>query len=481
MGDNIVKAFAAFQRVNGFAEEPAVTAASWRGLLDLGKASGDASKAPLLVHPKASGEAGQSQSGGAREGEASPAEAQNTDQNALIQISIPEAALKGPFAKRIPESMKAQTRLHRLSYRNADEELGEIYHSSPELLHALNPGMKFKNLGQRIWVPNIHSEKPEGEAAKVVADKRFAEVAVYGDDNRVLAVYPATIGSAEKPTPGWRNGSGEGDTRSLVHLRSTALALQGSENRGCYGLLRGRTILWVWRGSPWPKRAMAFTALPTRPRSARRPLTDALGSPTGTRWSFPALSSPALRLLSKADPGAKPRRRRVGAMLWRKFCDIGRVTLPCDKHAILADSNPIVTLGIKGLRSDHSATPIAAILKCICAIVDRIAEGIDVVTVCQRRGKAQAMAVAILRHDVLQLVRHGFCCPHRIFRCRRRSQMAKKIASGCSCSFARTVDGIRDQRLSTSLKSRAGWTSASRIWKIGLLGALSARCLLRIL
>jgi lipoprotein-anchoring transpeptidase ErfK/SrfK len=109
--------------------------------------------------------------------------------------------LKGPFVKRIPESMKAQAHLRRLSYRNADEELGEMYHSSPELLHALNPGLKVFKSGQRIWAPNIHSEKPDGEATKIVADKRFAEVTAYADDNRVLAVYPATIGSDEKPSP----------------------------------------------------------------------------------------------------------------------------------------------------------------------------------------------------------------------------------------------------------------------------------------
>ena len=201
MGDSTLKAFAAFQRVNGFADEPAATAESWRRLFDLGKTSGDASRAISLVRAPASVGLERNKSGGAQEAEVAPADAETIDQSVLIQISIPKALLKGPFVKRIPESMKAQAHLPRLSYRNADEELGEMYHSSPELLHALNPGMKVFKSGQRIWVPNIHSKKPDGEAAKIVADKRFAEVTAYADDNRVLAVYPATIGSDEKPSP----------------------------------------------------------------------------------------------------------------------------------------------------------------------------------------------------------------------------------------------------------------------------------------
>jgi lipoprotein-anchoring transpeptidase ErfK/SrfK len=201
MGDSTRKAFAAFQRVNGLADESAATAESWRRLFDLGKTSGDASRAISLVQAPAAVGLERSKSGGAQEAEAAPADAETINQPVLIQISLPKALLKGPFVKRIPESMKAQAHLHRLSYRNADEELGEMYHSSPELLHALNPGLKVFKSGQRIWVPNIHSEKPDGEAAKIVADKRFAEVTAYADDNRVLAVYPATIGSDEKPSP----------------------------------------------------------------------------------------------------------------------------------------------------------------------------------------------------------------------------------------------------------------------------------------
>lgn len=201
MGDSTRKAFAAFERFKGFTDEPTATAENWGRLLDLGKASGDASKAPSLVQTRALRDLGRSKRGGAQYGESAPANVGSAEQSALIQISIPEAGIKGPFVKKIPETMKAQAHVHRLSYRNADEKLGELYHSSPQLLHALNPGMKFSKAGQRIWVPNIHSEKPEGEVTKVVADKRSAEVMAFGQDNRLLAVYPATIGSSQKPTP----------------------------------------------------------------------------------------------------------------------------------------------------------------------------------------------------------------------------------------------------------------------------------------
>jgi hypothetical protein len=74
--------------------------------------------------------------------------------------------------------------------------------------------------------------------------------------------------------------------------------------------------------------------------------------------------------------------------LGRKFYDLGRRVPPRDKHAILADGSPIDALGVQGLRSDHGATPIAAVVKRICAVIDRIAEGIDVASVCQGGGEA---------------------------------------------------------------------------------------------
>ncbi len=198
MGENTVKAFEAYGRANGVSDEHQITAAAWQKLDDLGKSSGDALQSKSLLTVAAAKNDG-------KEPSVQDEMVQSSgSKDTVIQVRIGEEDLRGPFVRSIPHSMKAQARLRRLGYRNPNEELGERYHSSPELLHVLNPGASFRRKGQTIWVPNIHSNKPEGKPAKIIADKRYATVTASGEDGRALAVYPATIGSAEKPTPDGR-------------------------------------------------------------------------------------------------------------------------------------------------------------------------------------------------------------------------------------------------------------------------------------
>ncbi len=195
MGENTIKAFDAFERANGISGGHQITPASWQKLSDMGRSSGHASQAKSLLEIAAANDDKNVASAQEKTREA------GASQDTVIQVAITEADLREPFVRRIPDTMQAQARLRRLAYRNPDEELGERYHSSPEVLRALNPSVSFRRKGQPVWVPNIHSTKPEGKLARVVADKRFATVTAYGDDGRALAVYPATIGSPEKPTP----------------------------------------------------------------------------------------------------------------------------------------------------------------------------------------------------------------------------------------------------------------------------------------
>ncbi len=199
MGENTVKAFLAFKRENGLPPDEQVTTAAWQKLAEAGRSSGDATHSKPLAAIAAAkpDDASSKEEGPAR------TNASDASQDAVIQVPISEADLRGPFARHIPKALKAQARLRRLSYRNPDEELGERYHASPALLRALNPGGRFRQ-GQQIWVPNIHRSSAEGRLVRIVADKRFATVQASGESGRTLAIYPATIGSEEKPTPAGR-------------------------------------------------------------------------------------------------------------------------------------------------------------------------------------------------------------------------------------------------------------------------------------
>lgn len=197
IGENTVKAFEAFERENGLPGDRRVTSDVWSRLADLGRSSGRASEAKSLLI-----EAGANKArGNRRDRDRGEQESNRDDAATVTEVSITSDDLKGPFVSEIPSAMEEKSQLQTLGYKNLDEELGERYHSSPALLHSLNPGVSFDREGQAIWVPNIHSNKPEGKVSAVVANKQFATVTAYDSENRVIAEYPATIGSDEKPSP----------------------------------------------------------------------------------------------------------------------------------------------------------------------------------------------------------------------------------------------------------------------------------------
>ena len=80
------------------------------------------------------------------------------------------------------------------------EMLAERFHLDADLLRALNPGVDFTRAGQRIVVPNL-TQRRLAEVSRIVVDKRQKAVMAYDADDRLLAYYPATIGSSDRPAP----------------------------------------------------------------------------------------------------------------------------------------------------------------------------------------------------------------------------------------------------------------------------------------
>jgi lipoprotein-anchoring transpeptidase ErfK/SrfK len=124
----------------------------------------------------------------------------NTDTApALIDYTIAAEDLKGPFAP-IPAGMEEQAKLEYLGYASVLEELGEKFHSSPELLSALNPGANFELAGQLLTVPNVIVNAP-ARAGSIVISKAESSVRAYDSSGNLLAFYVATIGSEHDPLP----------------------------------------------------------------------------------------------------------------------------------------------------------------------------------------------------------------------------------------------------------------------------------------
>jgi lipoprotein-anchoring transpeptidase ErfK/SrfK len=118
---------------------------------------------------------------------------------ALVEAQVTPEDVAGPFTA-VPEDMMEKAKLPALSYSSPLEGIAEKYRSSPALLKELNPGVSFEAAGAAILVPNT-IQPPPGRAARVVVSKTESSVAAYDAEGKILAWYPATIGSEHDPLP----------------------------------------------------------------------------------------------------------------------------------------------------------------------------------------------------------------------------------------------------------------------------------------
>ena len=122
-----------------------------------------------------------------------------SDQPALIEYTISNDDVRGPFVEKIPEKMEDMKDLPGLPYRNPKEKISEKFHISPDLLAALNPGEKFDTAGGKVVVPNLSTSKRPQKVARIEVDRMGQTLKAFAADGRLLAYYPATVGSQEKP------------------------------------------------------------------------------------------------------------------------------------------------------------------------------------------------------------------------------------------------------------------------------------------
>lgn len=121
----------------------------------------------------------------------------------VIEYTVTDDDVKGPFVDRIPDKLEKQADLDRLGYTSAEELLAEKFHMDADLLKALNPGKSFDKAGTSILVANVDVEtsgEPE-KVAKIEVVKSEHVLRALAEDGSLIAVYPASIGSEEKPAP----------------------------------------------------------------------------------------------------------------------------------------------------------------------------------------------------------------------------------------------------------------------------------------
>lgn len=146
-----------------------------------------------------------------------------TDIPSTRVVVIPAGFAAGPFFPDFPEDAAEQAKLPTLGYRTLMEALAERFHTTPELIAAINPPATPVGAGKAVRVPNIPNPKagdpsddargwndtlkrlgvaPDQPAAeRVVVDKSEGVLKVFGPGDKLIAQFPATMGSSKDPLP----------------------------------------------------------------------------------------------------------------------------------------------------------------------------------------------------------------------------------------------------------------------------------------
>ncbi|QIO35522.1 L,D-transpeptidase family protein [Bradyrhizobium sp. 1(2017)] len=119
----------------------------------------------------------------------------------LVDYKIADADVKGPFLKKLPARLDDMKSLEALSYTSPLEGLAEKFHMSEELLKSLNPGKAFDRAGETISVANLPARRELPRIVRLEIDKARATLSAYDSSGRLVAFYPASIGSPDRPTP----------------------------------------------------------------------------------------------------------------------------------------------------------------------------------------------------------------------------------------------------------------------------------------
>ena len=137
-------------------------------------------------------------------------------------VALTPEMLAGPYLNPIPEDYEDQARLPALSYRSPLEKLAEMFHTTPQMLVALNSRETALRPGTQVVFPNalptardyeiedaawrstvsmlnVGSNQPVGE--RVVVDESEGVLKVYDKADTLVAQFSATMGSAKFPLP----------------------------------------------------------------------------------------------------------------------------------------------------------------------------------------------------------------------------------------------------------------------------------------
>jgi len=114
--------------------------------------------------------------------------------------TLTDEDVAGPYVASVPEDYSEKAKLDRLSYTSVTEALGERFHMDESYLKAINPEADLHRVGTIVKVANI-GKNVTAKVARITADKKNKQVLAYDAYDKLVAAYPATIGSSDTPSP----------------------------------------------------------------------------------------------------------------------------------------------------------------------------------------------------------------------------------------------------------------------------------------
>lgn len=125
-----------------------------------------------------------------------------TDKGRVLQdYTLTEADIAGPYLGVVPATLEAQAELESVGYATVEEALAERFHTTEAMLAILNPGADLTRAGTVLVVPAVSPLKLSAEVSRITVDKAERSVRAYDASDNLIAFYPATIGSSERPAP----------------------------------------------------------------------------------------------------------------------------------------------------------------------------------------------------------------------------------------------------------------------------------------
>lgn len=119
-----------------------------------------------------------------------------------MNYTITEEDAQG-LVDEIPADYAKKAAMASMAYTSVAEKLGERFHMDEKFIAFLNPGIPLVP-GSTIKV-TVPARPFKAKIARIIVDKASKRVAVYDDNNEMIADYPATVGSDATPSPAGRH------------------------------------------------------------------------------------------------------------------------------------------------------------------------------------------------------------------------------------------------------------------------------------